>query len=65
MILFGGEDYGIVAVVPKDLECDGVVIGEVKKGLGVDLRFGQNITHYTKQDVENKIYNHFEVKNEV
>lgn len=59
LILFGGEDYGIVAVVPKDLECGGVEIGVVKKGLGVDLRFGQNVTHYSKQDVERKIYNHF------
>lgn len=59
LILFGGEDYGIVAVVPKDLDCGGVEIGTVKKGLGVDLRFGQNVTHYTKQDVENKVYNHF------
>lgn len=65
LVLFGGEDYGIVAVVPKDLECGGVEIGEVKKGLGVDLRFGQNVTHYSKEDVENKIYNHFEGKNEI
>jgi thiamine-monophosphate kinase len=60
LVLFGGEDYGIVAVIPKDLDCGGVEIGEVKKGLGVDLRFGQNVTHYSKEDVENKIYNHFE-----
>lgn len=65
LVLFGGEDYGIVAVVPKDLECGGVVIGEVKKGLGVDLRFGQNVTHYSKQDVQKRIYNHFEVSDEV
>ncbi len=65
LVLFGGEDYGIVAVVPKDLECGGVEIGEVKKGLGVDLRFGQNVTHYSKEDVENKIYNHFEGKDEI
>ena len=59
LVLFGGEDYGIVAVVPKDFDCGGVEIGEAKKGLGVDLRFGQNVTHYSKEDVENKIFNHF------
>lgn len=65
LVLFGGEDYGIVAVVPEELDCGGVVIGHVKEGLGVDLRFGQNIVHYSKEDVEKKIYNHFEGKDEI
>ncbi len=90
MVLFGGEDYGLVAVVPQDFEL-GVQIGVAKKGLGVDLVYSdsvilseekailraealrmtkaKNLTqnkdkhtiHYSKQDVENKIFNHFNI----
>lgn len=59
LILFGGEDYGIVGVVPKEFDCEGVVIGEAVEGLGIDLLIDGNFVHYSKQDVENKIYNHF------
>lgn len=58
-ILFGGEDYGVVAVVPKNFTCAGTVVGEVKAGLGVDLNINQKIIHYTKKDVENNCFNHF------
>ncbi len=72
MVLFGGEDYGLVAVVPQDFDA-GTQIGVVKKGLGVDVVFesrhpelvsgshtGQTRKiHYSKQDVENRIFNHF------
>ncbi len=61
LVLFGGEDYGIVAVVPSDFECGGTVIGQVKEGLGVDLRFGQTVVHYSKEDVYAKSYNHFKM----
>lgn len=61
LVLFGGEDYGIVAVVPNDFECGGMVIGQVKEGIGVDLRFGQTVIHYSKEDVESKSYNHFKM----
>lgn len=87
MVLFGGEDYGLVAVVPQEFDT-GTQIGIAKKGLGVDLIYSnpvilsdneilsakalrmtkaKNLTHYadrytihySKQDVENKIFNHF------
>ena len=87
MVLFGGEDYGLVAVVPQDFD-GGVQIGTAKHGLGVDLisaspvilsddeilrakalrmTEAKNLTpdanryivHYSKKDVENKIFNHF------
>ena len=65
LVLFGGEDYGIVAIVPEDFECGGVVIGKVKEGSGVDLRYGQTLVHYSEQDVAEKVYNHFEEKDEI
>ena len=72
MILFGGEDYGLVAVVPQEFDA-GAQIGVAKKGFGVDVVFenchpelvsgshtGQTRKiHYSKQDVENRIFNHF------
>ena len=66
LVLFGGEDYGIVAVVPKSFDCGGVVVGEAVEGLGVDLNIDGKTVHYSKQDVEGKIFNHFEgVDNEI
>lgn len=62
LVLYGGEDYGIIAAVPPDYKGEGVVIGEVRQGLGVDLRYNNRIVHYSKKDVEKKIFNHF-VKN--
>jgi thiamine-monophosphate kinase len=60
LILYGGEDYGIVAVVPKDFECGGTVVGQVTSGLGVNLTDKKQIQHFSKTDVEEKIFNHFE-----
>lgn len=56
LILYGGEDYQLIATVsdPKDF----IVIGEVKDGLGVKI--GSKI--YTKEDVEKNLFNHFEEK---
>lgn len=59
LILYGGEDYQLVAVVPKGLVDFGFVIGEVKEGLGVDLKMNGNRFHLSKSDIENKIFNHF------
>ncbi|MBR6301980.1 thiamine-phosphate kinase [bacterium] len=59
MVLFGGEDYGIVAVVPEEYNVGGTKIGKVKFGLGVDLIFNGEKRHYSKEDVENKVFNHF------
>ena len=58
MVLFGGEDYELVAVVPQDFDY-GTQIGVAKQGLGVDLNINDKTIHYSKQDVENKIFNHF------
>lgn len=59
-VLYGGEDYGIVAVVPNDFECPyGKVIGQAKEGLGVDLHYQNQLIHLTKKDVENKVFSHF------
>lgn len=61
MVLFGGEDYQIVATVPQDYP-KGVEIGIVKEGLGVDLiKIDGEVIHYSKTDVDKKIFNHFEV----
>ncbi len=57
-VLFGGEDYQIVATVPQDINI-GTTIGEVKQGLGVNLKINNNYIFYDKQMVEKSIYNHF------
>ena len=54
LVLYGGEDYQIVATVPQDYS-GGIVIGEVKAGFGVNI-VGK---HYSKSDVEEKVFNHF------
>lgn len=59
MVLFGGEDYGIVAVLPKDFECGGVVIGEAMNGIGVDLNIDGKTIYFSKDDVEMKVFKHF------
>lgn len=58
MVLFGGEDYGLVAVIPQKYNF-GTQIGVVKSGMGVDLSINNNKTRYLKSDVENKIFDHF------
>ena len=54
LILYGGEDYGLIATV-TDAK-DFTVIGEVKDGLGVKI----NSKIYSKQEIEKKLFNHFE-----
>ncbi len=58
MVLFGGEDYQIVATVPQDFDY-GIKIGDVKQGSGVYLNYDNRIIHYTQKDIETKLYNHF------
>lgn len=58
LVLFGGEDYQILATVPQNFQ-GGFEIGVVKEGLGVNLKLRDKITHYSKQDVEEKFFNHF------
>ena len=57
LILFGGEDYELIAAV--DDTQNFTVIGEVKAGSGVKINFGEKSVLYTKSDIENKLYNHF------
>ena len=57
-VLYGGEDYKLVATIPESLlpKLDkAFVIGKVEKGLGVELD-GKILT---KEDIESKIFNHF------
>lgn len=58
LVLFGGEDYQILATVPQNFQ-GGFEIGVVKEGLGVNLKLRDKITYYSKQDVEEKVFNHF------
>ena len=57
-VLYGGEDYKLVATIPESLLSkldNAFVIGKVEKGLGVELD-GKVLT---KDDIESKIFNHF------
>lgn len=63
MVLFGGEDYQIVATVPQDYPY-GVEIGQVKDGLGVDLKINNATVHFSQKDVEEKVFNHFKTQGE-
>lgn len=60
LVLFGGEDYHLVATVPDDIAKDFTVIGKVKEGSGVTVIQNGQKTLYTKEDVEKKLYNHFD-----
>lgn len=54
LVLFGGEDYGLVATVDTPLE-GAVIVGEITKGSGVTID-GQL---YPKALIDKKIFNHF------
>lgn len=57
-ILYGGEDYGLVATT--DEVSDFTVIGEVKSGSGVKLNYSDGTYDLlSKKEVENKLYKHF------
>lgn len=58
-VLFGGEDYGIVAAISQDFDCGGTVIGFASDGIGVNLYQNEKIQHFSYDDVNNKIFNHF------
>lgn len=57
LILYGGEDYELIASVDDPLGF--TVIGEVKTGSGVRINYGKDSVLYTKSDVERKLYKHF------
>ncbi len=59
-VLFGGEDYKLVACVPQEVQCDfGTVIGEVVVGHGVDVKIGAEMRHFDLQAVQEMAYKHF------
>lgn len=58
-VLYGGEDYQLVAAVPKDFKTNYPTIGYVEKG-----ECGITIDGKFLSDIDNKIYNHFEEKND-
>lgn len=56
-VLYGGEDYGIVAIVPNDFICPyGKIIGQAKEGLGVDLHYNNQLIHLTKKMLKTKYF---------
>ena len=58
LVLFGGEDYQILACIPYDY-IYGIEIGKVKNGSGIDLKINNDIVHYTNKQVLEKEFNHF------
>ena len=58
MVLFGGEDYQIVATVPQNIDI-GYEIGVVKEGLGLNINYNNKSIFYSKEDVETRVFNHF------
>ena len=58
MVLFGGEDYQIVATIPENFDF-GIPIGMVVAETGVNLKNNGKSVLYKLEDVESKIYNHF------
>ena len=56
-VLYGGEDYGLVATV--DNPANFTVIGEVKTGTGVKINYGDHTELITKDFLKKNLYNHF------
>ena len=63
-VLYGGEDFGLIAVLPEDfIPNDGVKIGEVLPKVNnnlVEIDFSGTIKGYTRDEILNKEFNHFE-----
>lgn len=65
LILFGGEDYQLIAAVPENSlkNIHGyTIIGEVEKAqnnFGVKINYKNKSEFYTLSQVEEKLYNHF------
>ncbi len=57
LVLYGGEDYQLVAVLPEEILCkikNYTIIGEAIKG-----QTGIELDNQFYSDIENKLYNHF------
>ena len=60
-VMFGGEDYKLVACVPQEVQCGfGAVIGEVAEGHGVDVKIVEVDRHFDLHAVQERAYKHFE-----
>ncbi|MBR5555153.1 thiamine-phosphate kinase [bacterium] len=59
LVLLGGEDYQLVATVDEEVAKDFIIIGEVKSGSGVTILKQDKKIQLSKQDVEEKLFNHF------
>lgn len=59
LILFGGEDYGLIATVPENIAKDFIVIGEVKKGSGITILKQDKKFHLSSTEISEKLFNHF------
>lgn len=57
-VLFGGEDYGLIAVIPEKYDY-GAVIGKVVKTPGITMMMNGKTIHYDQSDIEQKTFNHF------
>jgi len=58
-VLFGGEDYGIAAVIPETYDI-GIPIGYAAGNSGVTLHIDGKDVRYTQAEIEGKIFNHFD-----
>ncbi len=56
LVLFGGEDYGLIATVDTP-PVDAIVIGHVESSKNFGVKINNNF--YPKADIDNKIFNHF------
>ncbi|MBP3924500.1 thiamine-phosphate kinase [bacterium] len=59
LVLYGGEDYGLVAVLEGKDTSGMIVIGEVKEGCGVEILNGNCCEILSRKDIEKKLYSHF------
>lgn len=63
LIFFGGEDYQLIATVPDEIAKNFTIIGEVRQGFGVTVKFKNEDIFFSEKEVEEKLFNHF--KNEL
>ncbi len=59
LILFGGEDYGLVATVPEEIAKNFTIIGEVKEGSGITILKQNKKFHLSSIEVSERLFNHF------
>ena len=59
LILYGGEDYELVATLNDNIPDGMTIIGEVKEGCGVEIFDKDKIFNLKKNDLLAKTFNHF------